>query len=116
MKKLKYILIIGGFSLLVSCDDFLDVTPQAQLTTDVYFSDEESINDAVNRVYSSVNWRFFRLGTMYFTSHEFSSDDVKMNTADVNFTSAYTFTNSPSNIYIERLWERWYQYLNDCNQ
>ncbi|MFV8325319.1 RagB/SusD family nutrient uptake outer membrane protein [Flavobacterium sp. ZS1P14] len=116
MKKLKYILTIAGLSLLVSCDDFLDVTPPSQLTTDVYFSDEESIDDALNRVYSSVNWRFFRLGTMYFTSHEFSSDDVKMNTADVNFTSAYTFTNSPSNIYIERLWERWYLYLNDCNQ
>lgn len=116
MKKLKYILTIAGLSLLVSCDDFLDVTPEAQLTTDVYFSDEESINDALNRVYSSVNWRFFRLGTMYFTSHEFSSDDVNMNTADVNFTSAYTFTNNPSNIYIERLWERWYLYLNDCNQ
>lgn len=116
MKKLKYILTIAGLSLLVSCDDFLDVTPQAQLTTDVYFSDEENINDALNRVYSSVNWRFFRLGTMYFTSHEFSSDDVKMNTSDVNFTSAYSFTNNPSNIYLERLWERWYQYLNDCNQ
>ncbi|TRX03721.1 RagB/SusD family nutrient uptake outer membrane protein [Flavobacterium gawalongense] len=116
MKKLKYILTIAGLSLLVSCDDFLDVTPEAQLTTDVYFSDEESIDDALNRVYSSVNWRFFRLGTMYFTSHEFSSDDVKMNTGDVNFTSAYNFTNNPSNIYMERLWERWYLYLNDCNQ
>lgn len=116
MKKLAYIALIGGLSLFVSCDEFLEVTPQAQLTTDVYFDDEESINDAVSRVYSSVNWRFFRLGTMYFTSHEFATDDVKLNTTDVNFTSVYNFTNNPSNIYIERLWERWYQYLNDCNQ
>ena len=116
MKKLKYIIVMGGLSLLASCDDFLDVTPQGQLTTDVYFSNEESINAALNRVYSSVNWRFFRLGTMYFTTHEFCSDDVRMNTGDVNFTSAYDFTNNPGNIYVERLWERWYQYLNDCNE
>lgn len=44
MKKLKYIIVMGGLSLLASCDDFLDVTPQGQLTTDVYFSNEESIN------------------------------------------------------------------------
>lgn len=116
MKKLKYIVTIAGLCLLSSCNDFLDVPPQGQLTTDVYFENEESINAALNRVYSSVNWRFFRLGTMYFTSHEFCSDDVKMNTTDVNFTSAYNFTNNPGNIYIERLWERWYLYLNDCNQ
>ena len=107
---------MAGLSLLVSCDDFLDITPQSQLTTDVYFSNEESINAALNRVYSSINWRFFRLGTMYFTTHEFCSDDVKMNTSDVNFTSAYTFTNNPGNIYVERLWERWYLHINDCNQ
>lgn len=116
MKKTIYAALIAGLCLFSSCDEFLEVTPPAQLTTDIYFDDEESINDAVSRVYSSINWRFFRLGTMYFTSHEFATDDVKMNTTDVNFTSVYNFSNNPGNIYIERLWERWYQYLNDCNQ
>ena len=117
MKKFKkYMLILAGASLFFSCNDFLDVTPEGELTKDVYFSTEESINDAVSRVYSSINWRFFRLGTMYFTTHEFCSDDVRMNTADGNFLTPHNFNNDPGNIYIERLWGRWYEYLNDCNQ
>ncbi len=78
----KYILIFAGIGILSSCNDFLDVTPQGQLTDDVYFSTEESIDDAVARVYSSINWRLFRVGTMYFTTHELCSDDVRMNTTD----------------------------------
>ncbi len=117
MKKIKqYIIILAGASLLCSCNDFLDVAPEGELTQDVYFGDEGSINDAVSRVYSSINWRFFRLGTMYFTTHEFPSDDMHMNTTDANFLTAYNFEYNASNIYVERLWERWYLYLNDCNQ
>lgn len=117
MKSLKkYIMVLAGASLLFSCSDFLDVTPQGQLTKEVYFSTEESIEDAVARVYSSINWRFFRLGTMYFDTHEFCSDDVRMNTADANFLTVYNFTNNADNVYVQRLWERWYGYLNDCNQ
>lgn len=107
---------LAGTCILGSCSDFLDVTPQGELTTDLYFSQEERINEAVSRVYSSINWRFFRLGTMYFTTHEFPSDDVRMNTADANFLTAYNFQYDPNNVYVERLWERWYQYINDCNQ
>lgn len=39
-----------------------------------------------------------------------------MNTADANFLTAYNFQYDPNNVYVERLWERWYQYINDCNQ
>ena len=112
----KYMMILTGAVILTSCADFLDVTPQGQLTTDVYFSTEESIDNAVARVYSSINWRLFRVGTMYFASHEFGSDDVRMNTTDANFTTVYDFTHNASNVYLQRMWERWYQYLNDCNQ
>ncbi len=116
MRNLKLIIALASIGLMSSCKDYLEVTPQGQLTKDVFFSDENSIDLALNRVYSSVNWRFFRLGTMYFTSHEFGSDDVRMNTADANFTSANNFSNLPNNVYLERLWGRWYEYLNDCNQ
>jgi hypothetical protein len=117
MKSLKkYILVFAVAAMLFSCSDFLEVTPQGQLTTDVYFSTEESIDDAVARVYSSINWRFFRLGTMYFTTHEFCSDDVRMNTTDANFMTPHDFINNADNVYVQRLWERWYGYLNDCNQ
>ena len=77
MKKLGYIISLALCMMVSSCSDFLDVTPQGELTTDLYFSQEERINEAVSRVYSSINWRFFRLGTMYFTTHEFPSDDVR---------------------------------------
>ena len=57
---------LAGTCILGSCSDFLDVTPQGELTTDLYFSQEERINEAVSRVYSSINWRFFRLGYNVF--------------------------------------------------
>lgn len=112
----KYMLILAGVSMLSSCSDFLDVTPQGELTTDVYFENEEAIEDAVARVYSSINWRFFRLGRMYYTTHEVPSDDIQLVDGDANYTTVQNFTNQTNNWYVEMYWDRWYGYINDCNQ
>ncbi len=101
---------------IVSCSDFLDITPQGSLTSDVYFKDQASVEDALARVYSSINWRFFRLGRMYYTTHEVASDDISIVDGDAYYTSVQNFTNETNNWYVEMYWDRWYGYINDCNQ
>lgn len=102
--------------MLSSCSDFLDVTPEGELSTDVYFENEEAIEDALARVYYSINWRFFRLGRMYYTTHEVPGDDVRLVDGDANYATVQTYTNQTNNWYVELYWGRWYEYLNDCNQ
>lgn len=116
MKNLKYILFTGIASLfLTSCgNDFLDVTPQGQLTADQYFSEEERIDDGVSQIYSCLNWRFFRLGNMYFSTHEMGAGDLVAG-ASADLRAFEDFSYMANNWFLELYWGRWYQYLNDCN-
>lgn len=100
--------------LFNSCEDFLNVPPEGQLTEDIYFSDESKIEDAVAQVYSSLNWRYYRLGGMYFATHEMCADDYEVGSF-ADFTAFRNFEYLANNVYIERYWDQWYGYINDCN-
>lgn len=116
MKTFKNIFWVCASAMTLSAcsSDFLDITPEGQLTDRIYFEDEARIDDAVAQVYSCLNWRFYRLGHMYFATHEICGDDfVTGSVAD--FTAIQNFEYLPNHYMIERYWDRWYQYLNDCN-
>lgn len=116
MKSLKNIFLVctGAWALSACSGDFLDVTPKGQLTDGIYFAEEERINDAVSQIYSCLNWRFYRLGGMYFATHEVCSDDYVVGSF-ADFTAIQNFEYLANNYMLERYWDRWYQYLNDCN-
>ncbi len=116
MKRLKNILLVctGTLALSACTADFLDVAPEGKLTDDTYFADESRINDAVSQVYSCLNWRFYRLGHMYFATHEICGDDFVTGSA-ADFSPVQNFEYLSNNYMVERYWDRWYQYLNDCN-
>lgn len=116
MKSIKNTIIIAaaliGFS---SCGNgFLDVTPEGELTSDIYFADKSRINDAVSQIYSSLNWRFYRLGGMYFATHEMCGDDFVTGSYG-DFSAFQNYEYLTNNYMLERYWDRWYQYINDCN-
>ena len=116
MKRLKNIFLVctGAWALSACSSDFLDVTPEGQLTDGIYFAEETRINDAVSQVYSSLNWRFYRLGHMYFATHSLCSDDYVVG-SNADFSAIQNFEYLSNNYMVERYWDRWYQYLNDCN-
>ena len=101
-------------AFLNSCEDFLNVAPEGQLTDDIYFSDESKIEDAVAQVYSSLNWRYYRLGGMFYATHEMCADDYVVGSF-ADFAAFRNFEYLANNVYIERYWDQWYGYINDCN-
>lgn len=102
-------------AMFSSCsNDFLNVTPEGLLTSDIYFKDESRINDAVNQVYSCLNWRYYRVGQMHFAPHEICGDDFVPGSV-TDFAALQNFEYYSNNYMIERYWDRWYQYINDCN-
>jgi len=117
MKNIKYLsALLLGVTMFLSCSEsFLNVTPEGALTEDVYFSNESSLNNALNAVYSTINWRFFRLGQMYFSTHEICSDDF-IPGLNADFIPLQNFTYLEDNYMIQRYWEQYYGYLNRCNQ
>lgn len=118
MKIFKYLIIFLAVQFTVSCSkDFLSVPPPGQLTEDTYFTSDQSIDNALNAVYASIDWRYFRLGTMYFTTHELCADDLISGSGnDAAFSRFSSFDHTSSEIYIERMYDRWYDYINRCNQ
>lgn len=115
MKSVKYFALLSlGLLSFSSCEDFLDVTPKGQLTEDIYFADEAKIEDAVAQVYSFLNWRYYRLGGMYFATHEMCADDFVVGSF-ADFTAFRNFEYLTNNVYLERYWDQWYGYINDCN-
>ncbi len=112
MKTLKYI-CFAGLGLLslttVSCSDFLEETPKGQIT-----QSNVDIENLVYKCYSSLNWRFYRIGQMWFPTHEICGDDYEpINTTLKEFQ---TFSYNADNSWLERYWDQYYMYLNDCNQ
>lgn len=116
MKPFKNIFLMcaGALAFSACSSDFLDITPEGQLTDDIYFADEARIDDAVAQIYSCLNWRFYRLGHMYFATHEMCADDFVPGSVS-DFAAIQNYEYLANNYMIERYWDRWFQYLNDCN-
>jgi hypothetical protein len=115
MKFIKYIFITLTLVFMVGCsDEFLDKKPQAKLSDATFLEDESTIELAVDRLYGTLSWRFFRYGWMYFTTHEACAGDIKSGTqADYDWFK--TFIHQNNHWYVELYWSRMYEYLNYCN-
>lgn len=63
MKILRYILILSIFSVLSSCEDYLDKMPDDQLTLEMVFNDKTRTEDWLAGIYSSIPdpyWEYAR--------------------------------------------------------
>src|SRR5688572_27708387 len=55
MNKIKYYFLLGAISVAAfSCDDFLDREPIDQITSDQYFTDENSVTSALTGIYRTL--------------------------------------------------------------
>lgn len=116
----KIIIIIFAAFLASSCSNsFLDEAPKGQLTTDAFLSNEQNIDQWVNQIYGSINWRHFRLGYWWLIPHEMCADDYVPGEGGMasDLTLYAKFNHLPENmLYVDRMWERQYEYINSCNQ
>ncbi|SFD49247.1 Starch-binding associating with outer membrane [Chitinophaga sp. CF118] len=119
MKNIKYILLATNILALVSCTKFLEKSPQAVVSDELFFADEKNVEKAVNRIYGTISWREYTIGRQSFSTHEMGGEDIVGNTNNgigtvLNMFQTYTY--DASNAYIQQYWDRTYANINFCNQ
>lgn len=118
MKKIIFLLLVVVFTS--SCNDsFLDEAPMGQLTKDAFLTNEANIDQWVSQIYGSINWRYFRLGYFWLIPHEICADDYVPGEGSMatDLTLYAKFNHLPENmLYVDRMWERNFEYINACNQ
>jgi starch-binding outer membrane protein, SusD/RagB family len=117
MKKLTYILIVSGFSVLAGCEDFLEIKPQGQLTQEDFPTNQADALLATNAAYSTLrSWNYHSGG---FPILDIMSDDAHKgsNPNDgLNTVGPYdNFTHTPTQDGLDRWWASLYQGIKRAN-
>jgi starch-binding outer membrane protein, SusD/RagB family len=117
MKKLTYILIVSGFSVLAGCEDFLEIKPQGQLTQEDFPTNQADALLATNAAYSTLrSWNYHSGG---FPILDIMSDDAHKgsNPNDgLNTVGPYdNFTHTPTQDDLDRWWASLYQGIKRAN-
>lgn len=117
MKKIVYILIVFSFSVLVGCEDFLELNPQGQLTQEAFPVNQADALLATNAAYSALRgWNYHSGG---FPILDIMSDDAHKgsNPNDaLNTVGPYdNFTHTPTQDGLDRWWASLYQGIKRAN-
>lgn len=115
MKSLYKILAISGCLGLSSCNDFLDLTPNNELSVDDYYKTAEQIDGAVNGAYSTLQED--KLYRNWYIFSEIPSDNTRNAlsgsvTDQDEFDKYYIRTTNPR---LSELWEYTYKAINRTN-
>ncbi|MBE0662720.1 MAG: RagB/SusD family nutrient uptake outer membrane protein [Bacteroidales bacterium] len=117
MKKIGYILVALSLSVLVGCEDFLDINPQGELTQEAFPINQADALLATNAAYSTLrSWNYHSGG---FPILDIMSDDTHKgsNPNDgLNTVGPYdNFTHTPTQDGLDRWWASLYQGIKRAN-
>ena len=117
MKKIYYILVFSSIILFSACEDFLEVSPQGQLTQESFPVNSADALLATNAAYSTLrNWHYHSGG---YPILDIMSDDSHKgsNPADqLNTLGPYdNFTHVPTQDGLDRWWASLYQGIKRTN-
>lgn len=117
MKKIIFILIVFSFSVLVGCEDFLEINPQGQLTQEAFPANQADALLATNAAYASLrSWNYHSggfpiLDIMSDDGHKGSNPNDQLNTV-----GPYdNFTHTPTQDGLDRWWASLYQGIKRAN-
>lgn len=117
MKKIIFILIVFSFSVLVGCEDFLELNPQGQLTQEAYPVNQADALLATNAAYATLrSWNYHSggfpiLDIMSDDGHKGSNPNDALNTV-----GPYdNFTHTPTQDGLDRWWASLYQGIKRTN-
>jgi starch-binding outer membrane protein, SusD/RagB family len=118
----KYIIItfaVFASLLLVlpSCSDsFLDVNPEASLSTDMAIGNVADARVALSGVYDGMQSTAFYYGRNFVVIPDIAGDDVKVSTQNSGrFLTHYNFSTIPSDGFLTDFWNRAWNTINRAN-
>lgn len=118
MKKMKFIItaLFATLLLSVSCDDFLDITPDGQVKRDPLLSTPEGIEDAMYGVYSQLRSPSLYGEELYFSALEILSQTMWCyGSTGVTALSEYKWDHSSVQGVMEAVWTAMYKNISNVN-
>ncbi len=118
MKKMKFIItaLFATLLLSVSCDDFLDITPDGQVKRDPLLSTPEGIEDAMYGVYSQLRSPSLYGEELYFSALEILSQTMWCyGSTGVTAMSEYKWDHSSVQGVMEAVWTAMYKNISNVN-
>lgn len=120
--KRHYILILAGFFLATSCEDYLDEVPRDEMSTDQFFSEPSHAYNAVNSLYRNGAPQMYGTGTYqgsramlgnYMTGYF----DNEYKGQEPHVQNAQQLTISPNNLsdYLGGIWGDLYRGISRAN-
>ncbi|WP_069659282.1 RagB/SusD family nutrient uptake outer membrane protein [Arcticibacter eurypsychrophilus] len=125
MKTNKYIItcITAGLIVLSGCSkDFLEVSPQGQLTEDQVLKDPNAANQLVGGVYSTLYFGGFdntTVGFLFECLNDMASDDTDKGSSPSDFSAGGeidNFTVTANNFVLNNIWQGHYSAINRANK
>lgn len=121
MKKVNYIagILLAGLLLMqVSCSDWLDVKPKANISEEDLFSRELGFKEALTGIYISMSstdlyGRNLTYGLIDGLAQRYYSDDFNPTANDAK--DWYVFPSSKTRGYINTIWNKTYKTIADIN-
>jgi starch-binding outer membrane protein, SusD/RagB family len=115
--KFKNIIILLGFVLFSACSDFLDVTPETQVSTQDFFQTQDDYEQAVGAIYAPLRNVF---QTAWHLA-ELPSDNTFFmyniaNRGPKPIEDFATFTLETNNVHLQSNWSNNYQIISRSNQ
>ncbi len=123
MNKTKYIILCLCAAMgltFISCDEFLDITPEGQVKRDQLLSTEEGIEDALYGVYAQLRSTSLYGQELHFSSLEIMAQTLwcygNMSTAKtINALGRYEYTYSAVETIFENVWTAMYKNISNVN-
>jgi len=118
MKKyLNIILMLAGFSVLVSCNSMLDIDPESDITESVFPTNTQELNAAVIGAYSGLRgpiqleWRFTELRS----DNTWQAEKGSSSQTNLDLNSLDMFSPRADMLEIYHYWFWTYQYISAAN-
>lgn len=116
MKILKYFIFFSFLFVFVSCENFLQVDPKSNITTDLFYQDESDAEAGLNSIYSALKLQGLWTRGMYL-NFELPTDNavpgIGVENPDINDINFYTL--NPSNNWVLFFYRDSYQLINRAN-
>lgn len=119
MKYYRYILVAAVLGTLVSCNKWLDITPEDTTTEKQLFKDFGGYHSAINGLYQTLagtslygenlTWGYLSALSQYYDSYNAS------NTLKFSYTEQYNYASNEVKAFGEEIWSTGYNVIANCN-
>ncbi|MEO9020958.1 MAG: RagB/SusD family nutrient uptake outer membrane protein [Ginsengibacter sp.] len=115
MKKILLKIILISSVILYSCNKWVTVEPENEVTKEVLFNSPSGFENALNGIYLNLADQALYGGSLSYGLVSILSQNYKITVGSDIYTAAYDYDNMYVKPKIAQVWERMYNVIANCN-